>query len=421
MKNLWQSISLGRDFTVIFAADHLVRGGRFVRHGKTWRMTVSASETVDPEHVDAAWREVMRKVGSADYCAVTGRIDGTLFFRFSSTELPYAAQRGAVEFELPRRVLRMPSDAAVQFAADTDKTAEGTVGVNVAVIPRAGVEALVGKFEQAGCRIDEYIHPFLAVSAAMPEVMLPEIEPEFYFSGEKWNPMPDGKQASGIVERMKAELCGTFEFPPDVDFDAEGILPLLMAAKIIADGRVHRSPEAFRVLPERVRPVRFRQHIIVSVLLIVLLIAGSVWYFFRTYGGDIRESRALGAELRKLKKETAAMKSSLKRSARELKEMGRVVEMNPGKYDAVRELGLISEILPSNVMVSSMRWGESDIDMVLQCENDKLDVTALIQPLRRWRIAQLQQRQSGDSAVATINLKLAPMEASEKTKKKVRR
>ena len=183
----------------------------------------------------------------------------------------------------------------------------------------------------------------------------------------------------------------------------------------------HRSPEAFRVLPERVRPVRFRQHIIIAALLTILLLAGLVWYFFRTYGGAIREYRRLSAEVRKLKKETAVMKTSSKRSSKELKEMGRVVEMNIGKYDAVRELGLISEILPSNVMVSSMRWGEAEIDMVLQCENDKLDLTALIQPLRRWRIAQLQQRQSGESAVATINLKLAPMDDQEKVRKKARR
>ena len=95
MKNLWQRFSLGRDFTVIFAADQVVRGGRFVRHGKVWRMTVFASETVDPEHPEVAWREVMREVGSADYCAVTGRIEGSLFFRFASTDLPYAAQRGS--------------------------------------------------------------------------------------------------------------------------------------------------------------------------------------------------------------------------------------------------------------------------------------------------------------------------------------
>ena len=115
------------------------------------------------------------------------------------------------------------------------------------------------------------------------------------------------------------------------------------------------------------------------------------------------------------------MKSSAKRNSKELKEMSRVVDMNVGKFDAVLELGLLSEILPANVMVSSLRWSDSDIDMVLQCENDKLDVPALIQPLRRWRVAQLQQRQGGDSAVATINLKLSPPERSEKGRKEARR
>jgi hypothetical protein len=68
-----------------------------------------------------------------------------------------------------------------------------------------------------------------------------------------------------------------------------------------------------------------------------------------------------------------------------------------------------------------MRWSDSSIDMVLQCENDKLDISALFMPLRRWRIAQLQQRQAGDSAVATINLKLAPLNAPDKNKKEAKR
>ena len=104
------------------------------------------------------------------------------------------------------------------------------------------------------------------------------------------------------------------------------------------------------------------------------------------------------------------MKLASKRSSKELKEMVRVVGTSVGEAEALGELALISEILPSDVMVSSIRWSDMDIDMVLQCENDRLDMAALIQPLRRWKIVQLQQRQNGDSAVATITVKLAPLD-----------
>ena len=87
--------------------------------------------------------------------------------------------------------------------------------------------------------------------------------------------------------------------------------------------------------------------------------------------------------------------------------------MNSGNRVVVPEFALISDILPKDVMVSSIRWNDEAIDMVLICENDKIDLPRLLQPLRRWQVAQLQQRQAGDSAVATINLKLVPLKAKD--------
>ena len=422
MNNLWQRISLGRDFTVISVTGDRVCGGRFVRHGKTWRMTVHAVGVPTPEAPEETWRDVARRLGGADYCAVTGRLDGALFCRFPSANLSYAAQRGAVELELPRRLIRMPDQARTQFAADPTEGPDGSVGVNVAALPGAGVKALVAVMEAAGIRADEFIYPFLAADPQLPEILLPEVEPDFYFASGNWIPVPsDPAEVAAITGKMLDAVRKIIVLPDDPEFVPADFLPLLMTATLIAKGTVHRCPEAFKVLPERVRPVRYRQHIIVSALLLAALAAGLVWYFFRTYGADIREFRKLTREVRVLKKETASMKSSAKRNSKELKEMSRVVDMNVGKFDAVLELGLLSEILPANVMVSSLRWSDSDIDMVLQCENDKLDVPALIQPLRRWRVAQLQQRQGGDSAVATMNLKLSPPERSEKGRKEARR
>ena len=69
---------------------------------------------------------------------------------------------------------------------------------------------------------------------------------------------------------------------------------------------------------------------------------------------------------------------------------------------------MLCNALPGNVLVASVRWSESSVDMVLQSEDAKLDLPRIINPLGYWKIGQLQQRQTGDSAVATINLKLVP-------------
>ena len=159
------------------------------------------------------------------------------------------------------------------------------------------------------------------------------------------------------------------------------------------------------------RPVRFRSHIITSVILVIALIASLVWRFTLTYGQSISEYRRITAETKRLKQRTTELKRSVKRNSKELKEMTRLVSMAVGEPDAVAEFALLSDTLPKDVLVSSIRWNETDIDVVMQCENSQLDLPALIMPLKYWKVGSLQQRQTGDSAVATINLKLIPYDA----------
>ncbi len=417
MKQLWQRISQGRDFSVVFIADEIIRGIHFCRRGNAWQVKKHVSESVSPESPDMALSTVMHDLGATDFCAVTGKISGALFFRFTSTELPVAAQRGAVEFELPRRLLSLPEKYQQQFTADVRSASDGSLGVNVAVLPSAETDSLIRKLEKAGGRADEFIYPFLAVSPELPALYLPEVEKEFFFADGMWSPVNPGTAA--IYGQSVEYVKKYFALPGD--FPAGEFLPELVCGTLIASGRYHRSPESFRILPEKVRPVRCRKHLIISALLGILLIANIGWQFSRTYGGAISEYRAYSKEVKKLKSETTKAKSTVKRSGKELKEIMRVVEMNPGETEAVREFGMISMMLPADVMVSSMRWSDTDIDMVLQCENDKLDLPSLIQPLKRWKIAQLQQRQAGDSAVATINLKLVPIDAADKNKKEAKR
>lgn len=416
MKQLWQRINLGRDFAVIAIADDVVRGVRFHHKGKAWQLSSSASAAVGGDAPEAL-SEVCRQLGNADFCVVTGRVPGALFFRFPSTELPVSAQRGAVEFELPRHLLRLPEKYDLQFASDVKASPDGSVGVNVAVLPAAEVKHIVRQLERAQCRADEFIYPFLAFTPEFETLRLPEVEKDFFFSGNMWNPVSGEAAVSG---GKSVEFVKNFFVLPD-DFPVADYLTVLVTAVLVARGSYHRAPEAFRVLPEKVRPVRYRKHLVVSALLAVLLVINIGWKFFRTYGSDISEYRSLSGEVVKLKSLTSQAKSAVKRAGKELKEMSRIVDMDQGETEAVREFGLISEILPANVMVSSMRWSDTDIDMVLQCENDKLDLPSLIQPLKRWKIAQLQQRQAGDSAVATINLKLSPLDAADKNKKEAKR
>jgi len=150
---------------------------------------------------------------------------------------------------------------------------------------------------------------------------------------------------------------------------------------------------------------------------LVLLLVNLGWRFYRTHGKTIREYRKTVTATKQLKAKTAKIERNNKRDLKENKETARVVEMNSGNREAVQEFALLSEVLPKNVLVTSMRWNDNAVDLTLVCEDDTLDLSRLIQPLRRWKVEQQQQRRTGDSAVATINAKLVLLKDSGKGEK----
>lgn len=84
-----------------------------------------------------------------------------------------------------------------------------------------------------------------------------------------------------------------------------------------------------------------------------------------------------------------------------------MVSLAAGEPDVLPKLAALTSILPSNVMVSSLRWSESSVDLMLQSEADNLDLPSLFRRIPYWKIGQLQQRRMGDT-VTMITLKLVP-------------
>jgi len=186
---------------------------------------------------------------------------------------------------------------------------------------------------------------------------------------------------------------------------------VLICGRMVISGKINRPQSLLAVLPEKLRPVRFRKHLILTAFLAILLVGALVIRFSRTWGADYTSYRSLVKEIRRLKRDTAAMKAQNKKASREVKEMQKVLATSTGDPDMLAKFAILSEALPANVLVSNVRWHDSGVDMVLLCEDDKLDLPGIINKLGIWKIGQLQQRQTGDSAVATINLKLVPIES----------
>ena len=90
----WKKLHFGRTFSVISADAEFVRGGKFHRKGKHWKMISFVSEKITEDAPLAAWRKVSRQIGLAEYRVVTGKVDGVAFFRFPSVAMDSSAQRG---------------------------------------------------------------------------------------------------------------------------------------------------------------------------------------------------------------------------------------------------------------------------------------------------------------------------------------
>lgn len=412
MSKILSKLHFGRCFTVISAEESVIRGGRFQRKGKVWRLTSFVTENIEQDNPAAAWKKVARALGKSEYSAVTGKIPGAAFFRFISADMDSRAQRGAVEFELSRQLLKVPEKYSLQFSPSGKIEGEAdAVRVNAVVLPENPLNKFAAVMRKAGVFADEYIHPLMALDEEANTVYLPELDPDFGYVKDSWMPMPSEEICTENTEFWRQHLRKIFVLPRKEEFNARDYILMLLAAKVIMVGTLREAPDAFRVLPDAVRPVRFRSHIITSVILVIALVASLVWRFSITYGQSITEYRQITAETKRLKQRTTELKRSVKRNSKELKEMTRLVSMAVGEADAVAEFALLSETLPKDVLVSSIRWNETDIDIVMQCENSQLDLPALIMPLKYWKVGSLQQRQTGDSAVATINLKLIPYDA----------
>lgn len=410
----WKKLYFGRTFSVISADAEFVRGGKFHRKGKHWKMIAFVSEKISEDAPLAAWRKVSRQIGLAEYRVITGRIDGVAFFRFPSVAMDSTAQRGAVDFEMPRQLLKVPENYRTQFCVsgkNPDNPDE--VLVNVAVFPDRVMEKLSRKMQKAGVMADEFIYPFMALDNDLDSLILPEIDSEFCYTGNSWMPFPPENVCNENSEKWLARLQKSFILPRKKDFVPRDYLMLLLAAEVLAGGKMTDSPESFRVLPDPVRPVRFRGHLIMTALLAILLIVSLVWRFTLTFGDDISEYRRILSETKRIQQRNKELKSSIKRSSKDIKEMTRLLETESGEADAVAEFALFSETLPQNVLVSSIRWNKSDIDVTVQCEDSNFDFDQLFKPLKYWKVSQ-QGRQNQDSAVATITLKLTPFDAEVK-------
>ena len=397
-----------REFSVLFFSAEVLRGGVFRKRSKRWYADRLIEAAVDKENPAESGSKAVKELGGdRNLLVMSGDLPGGLFYQQDSVELAPAEQRGAVEMDLSRHLLKMPENPAVQFLSHPVAGAEGVVKVNVYAFGRSGMKFLSSRLSQAGLRADNFFYPLLGVAPGDAPVYLPELDPDFCFCNGGWKHIANCRDAMAEAGKFWQEkIESTIGFAADVSFDISRYLGVCLVALSVINGEIRRNHSSLRVLPAELRPVRFRKHLKITALLLTLLILAIGWNIGRKQYVAYSKYSTLKSQAEDYKRKAGNIQREIKRSTKFQKEMARVLGQQSGEQDIISQFATLSRVLPGTSMLSSIRWNEGSIDMVLQCEDDGVDFSSVFKQMKGWKIEQLQQRQGGGGAVTVTTVKL---------------
>ena len=399
-----------REFAVLAFDAASVRGCLFRRRGAQYAVESGIIEAIDANDPAEAWKRVLRQLGRGRDCPlyVSGALAGGIFFRFPSIELSPRARREALGLELSQRIPVVPEACRFQFFAG-EANAEGNVPVNVYAIPGASLEHPAAMLTQAGAKADEFLYPLLAVREGDPAADLPRLDPDFGFAEGEWRPVA----ANPDVEPWRMVFNAGFKFPEDGGFRIEDFFECLLVARLVTSPSFPQQERALALLPSELRQRRLRNQLRITALLALLLAANYLWSAGGAWFDNYRAYSRLAAERDRLVSENASFNRRIRTMEKEQRELIRAVGLAAGEPEVLAKLAALTSVLPANVMVSSLRWSETSLDLMLQSEAENLDLPALLRRLPYWKVGQLQQRRMGDT-VSMITLKLVPAGATTK-------
>ena len=422
-RQILQKLKLGelKDFTVISFNSESICGCAFTADAEDrWRIAaVSVKRLAGAKDEAVLWRELWHDLhGGSDLIILTGAFPGGVLFGFDAIALAPHEQREALMMELPRQMLRPPENPVLQYLPDGAETPDGMQKLQVYAFARQSMDAVVGMLRRARLSADEFIHPLLTVGKDDPAVFLPALDPEFYFAGGKFHRVLGSEaELADAGARWRAVIEAEFsELPPECGL--EEFLPVFLVARFIASGRFRHCRHELKVLPDEVHPVRFRRHLQLTAVLFIALVAVSIWNFSRGRWQELRAYREAAAEVEELKRSTDTMQATLRRTAKEQKDIAKVVNADLGTHYIIGQLAALSRLLPQDVMLTDFRWNENGIDLVLQSESENLDLPGVLRPLSNWKVTDINQRQGRFSATTTVTAKLVPVEKSKSAKGK---
>ena len=407
-------ISSLQELAVLIFTPALVRGCWFKRKSGRFVLKNHAVCPVDPGNPAAALKQLRKNLGFGSDCIIflAGNLGkDALFYRTTSPDLPPKAMKDALYFELPGQLPREVTDEEIQFIPAGQLPDSSECAVNVYAFTPAGLDETTAQISQSLKKVDYLLYPLLPLRLTDPALYLPEIEPDFFFADGQWH--DKSKWDDAMYEPWEKQFREIFELPQGYDFPVREYLACLLVARFACSGDFSARRAGIQILPRKFRPGRLRNQLKIMAVLLGLLAFGLIW----EHGGNlIRASQELGrleAERANLNRQIRNLRTKLKAGEKEQKELARVLNQKPEENQVLSRLADLSRILPNNVMVQSLRWSDTSVDLMLRSEAENLDLPQLLKQLPYWKIGQLQERRRNNDVTRTITLKLVPAGGNE--------
>ena len=406
------------DFLGVSCCGPQITGIRMRSRGGLLHIVRAAAS--DKADADAAVREVLERLGGGrDAWLLVGiNPEDSDFFHTELPRAPLAELAAALRFEAPREVMKLPEDFRLQFVTRPAPATAETVPIDCAVFAGQEVEKLGRRVANWRRKPDLVLSPLLALPNALPAdapVHFPDFEPEFYRRSGQWHLYDAGQNTPCNAELLRhlQHDCRWETADGQPEAWEKYLTPIVLARFGLTE--LWRRPKmltALNLLPARLRPARYRTQLRLMVILALIYAGLLSWDFLGSRVRLFQEYRELKTEADAARERVAKLQKKLKSGEREQKELTRIADLKVGDRTVPGYLALLSEKLPDDVLVSSFRWNDGAIDLVLQTEAE-IDLVSFFNRLTGFKVVSASQRTNNNN-LTFANIKLTTQETGGK-------